>query len=72
MEIIHTVEQLADENPVQWKVRIGLHTGTVIAGVVGIDKFAFDVWGETVNYSSRMESGGEPGLSTSPSAPIPG
>jgi adenylate cyclase len=40
-------------------VRIGIHTGPVIAGVVGINKFAFDIWGDTVNYSSRMESSGE-------------
>ena len=39
-----------------WAIRIGIHTGPVIAGVVGIRKFAFDVWGDTVNYSSRMES----------------
>jgi class 3 adenylate cyclase len=43
-----------------WSVRIGIHTGPVIAGVVGIDKFAFDVWGETVNFSSRVESAGAP------------
>ena len=43
----------------QWKVRVGIHTGPVIAGVVGINKFAFDIWGDTVNYSSRMESSGE-------------
>jgi class 3 adenylate cyclase len=43
----------------QWKVRIGIHTGPVIAGVVGINKFAFDIWGDTVNYSSRMEASGE-------------
>lgn len=44
-----------------WKMRIGLHTGPVIAGVVGIRKFAFDVWGSSVNFASRMESSGAPG-----------
>ncbi len=44
-----------------WEVRIGIHTGPVVAGVVGIDKFAFDVWGETVNFASRMESSCIPG-----------
>jgi class 3 adenylate cyclase len=48
------------DSPVRWKVRIGIHTGPVIAGVVGINKFAFDIWGDTVNYSSRMESSGHP------------
>jgi class 3 adenylate cyclase len=47
-------------SPFEWKVRIGIHTGPVIAGVVGINKFAFDIWGDTVNYSSRMESSGHP------------
>jgi adenylate cyclase len=44
-----------------WELRIGLHTGPLIAGVVGIRKFAFDVWGDTVNAASRMESSGKPG-----------
>jgi class 3 adenylate cyclase len=59
-EMLHAVEQRERENrPAQWKVRIGIHTGPVIAGVVGINKFAFDIWGDTVNYSSRMESSGQ-------------
>jgi len=60
LEMLHAVEQRdRPDRPAQWKVRIGIHTGPVIAGVVGIDKFAFDIWGDTVNYSSRIESSGE-------------
>jgi len=59
-EMLHAVQERSRaDRPVQWQVRIGIHTGPVIAGVVGINKFAFDIWGDTVNYSSRMESSGE-------------
>ena len=44
-----------------WELRIGLHSGPVIAGVIGDTKFAYDVWGDTVNLASRMESNGEVG-----------
>jgi len=44
-----------------WKCRIGVNTGNVIAGIVGVKKFAYDIWSDTVNTASRMESCGEPG-----------
>ena len=53
-------QQKAEGKP-EWKLRIGVHTGKVVAGVIGQKKFAYDIWGDAVNIASRMESAGEPG-----------
>lgn len=44
-----------------FELRVGIHTGSVIAGLVGITKFAYDIWGDTVNIAARMEQKSEPG-----------
>lgn len=45
-----------------FEARIGIHSGPVVAGIVGIKKFAYDIWGDTVNIAARMEARGTPGL----------
>ncbi|MEO0899372.1 MAG: adenylate/guanylate cyclase domain-containing protein [Bacteroidota bacterium] len=51
-------EQRSKNQP-EWKLRVGIHTGKVVAGVIPGKKFAYDIWGDAVNVASRMESAGE-------------
>src|SRR5262249_17995347 len=47
--------------PVPWEVRVGIHVGPVVAGLVGKRQYAFDLWGDTVNTASRVETHAAPG-----------
>ena len=65
LEIQRSMRELKKEKEASgeqaWEIRIGLHSGDLIAGVVGIKRFAYDIWGDTVNVAARMESSGEVG-----------
>ncbi len=61
LELVVITERVSAKYQVPIGIRIGVHSGSLIAGVIGKSRFAYDMWGETVNMASRMESTGVPG-----------
>lgn len=61
LELLEACDATARDTAIPMKLRIGIHSGPLVAGVIGRTRFAFDIWGETVNIASRLEAAATPG-----------
>ena len=61
LDMVEAVHEVGGQSDRPWRIRIGLHVGPAVAGVIGTRKFVYDVWGDTVNVASRLETTSEPG-----------
>jgi class 3 adenylate cyclase len=61
LEVLRYIDERNKSSFIKWEMRAGIHSGTVVAGVVGKWKFTYDVWGDAVNIANRLESSGVPG-----------
>ncbi len=61
IDILQFIQNRKRDNPNALDIRIGIHSGNVIAGIIGVKKFAYDIWGDTVNTAARMEQASETG-----------
>ncbi len=59
-DIITYLKRRNETAKVPWFIRIGIHTGNVVGGIVGITKYIYDIFGDTINTTARMESSSEP------------
>ena len=60
-DMLEAMERFNQKNDYKFEIRVGMNSGSVVAGVIGVRKFLYDIWGDVVNTASRMESQGVPG-----------